>query len=101
MGRAGGQRAGCRGRFTNSMCGLAGFLDPSRRFDPASFDRIAGAMADRLAHRGPDDRGTWCDPEAGIGLGFPRLWILDLSPAGHQPMVSADGGLVMVFNGEI
>jgi len=83
------------------MCGIAGFLDPDHRLDPRSYDAIAGAMADRLIHRGPDDRGTWCDGAAGIGLGFRRLAILDLSSAGHQPMLSPDGGLVMLFNGEI
>src|SRR6185437_14550929 len=69
--------------------------------DPARYASIAGAMADRLAHRGPDDRGTWCDGEAGIALGFRRLSILDLSPSANQPMRSADGRLVMIFNGEI
>lgn len=83
------------------MCGIAGFFDPDRRIDPSNYAAIAGAMADRLAHRGPDDRGTWCDPAAGVALGFRRLAILDLSPAGSQPMHSADGRLVMVFNGEI
>ncbi|HUB95465.1 MAG TPA: asparagine synthase (glutamine-hydrolyzing) [Stellaceae bacterium] len=83
------------------MCGIVGFFDPDRRVDPAHYDDIAGAMADRVAHRGPDDRGVWSDREAGIALGFRRLSILDLSPAGAQPMASADGNLVMVFNGEI
>jgi asparagine synthase (glutamine-hydrolysing) len=83
------------------MCGIAGFLDPRRRCDPLAYEAIAGAMADRLAHRGPDDRGVWSDAAAGIALGFRRLSILDLSQAGHQPMLSADGNLVMVFNGEI
>jgi asparagine synthase (glutamine-hydrolysing) len=83
------------------MCGIAGFFDPDRRVDPALYDDIAGAMADRLAHRGPDDRGTWSDADAGVALGFRRLSILDLSPAGAQPMISADGALVMIFNGEI
>jgi asparagine synthase (glutamine-hydrolysing) len=83
------------------MCGIAGFFDPDRRIDPATYDRTAGAMADRLAHRGPDGRGVWSDPAAGIALGFRRLAILDLSPAGDQPMHSSDGRVVLVFNGEI
>ena len=58
-------------------------------------------MADSLAHRGPDDAGVWTDPQAGVGLGFRRLAILDLSPAGHQPMVSAEERFALVFNGEI
>ena len=83
------------------MCGIAGFFDPGHDVDPARYEAIAGAMADRLAHRGPNDRDTWSDAAAGIALGFRRLSILDLSPAGRQPMRSADGNLVMVFNGEI
>jgi asparagine synthase (glutamine-hydrolysing) len=83
------------------MCGIAGFLDPGRRLDPGLYEAVALAMADRLAHRGPDDRGAWSDAAAGIALGFRRLAILDLSSAGRQPMLSADGALVMLFNGEI
>jgi asparagine synthase (glutamine-hydrolysing) len=83
------------------MCGIAGFFDPERRGDPGAYERIAGSMADRLGHRGPDDRGVWSDAAAGIALGFRRLSIIDLSSAGHQPMLSADGDLVMIFNGEI
>lgn len=58
-------------------------------------------MADTLAHRGPDDRGVWTDNAAGVALAHRRLSILDLSVAGHQPMVSASGRYVIVFNGEI
>jgi asparagine synthase (glutamine-hydrolysing) len=58
-------------------------------------------MADQLVHRGPDDSGTWADPAAGLGFGFRRLSILDLSPAGHQPLCSASGRYVIVFNGEV
>lgn len=60
-----------------------------------------GRMADTLAHRGPDDSGAWVDAAAGVALGFRRLSILDLSPAGHQPMASHSGRYVVVFNGEI
>lgn len=83
------------------MCGLAGFFDPQRRFDPGTYPAMVRAMADRIAHRGPDDSGVWTDGAAGIGLSFRRLSILDLSEAGHQPMVSACGNFVMVYNGEI
>jgi asparagine synthase (glutamine-hydrolysing) len=58
-------------------------------------------MADSLIHRGPDDRGTWGDPAAGVFLGHRRLSILDLSPLGHQPMQSPDGRWTIAFNGEI
>lgn len=58
-------------------------------------------MTDALSRRGPDDRGTWFDEQAGIGLGHRRLAILDLSPRGHQPMLSRSGRFVLVFNGEI
>jgi len=58
-------------------------------------------MADTLHHRGPDDSGVWEDSEAGVALGHRRLAIVDLSPAGHQPMQSACGRFVLVFNGEI
>ena len=58
-------------------------------------------MADQLLHRGPDDFGEWVDGSAGIALGFRRLSIVDLSPSGHQPMMSACGRYVIAFNGEI
>lgn len=58
-------------------------------------------MSASLSHRGPDDCGIWIDTDAGVALGHRRLSILDLSPAGHQPMMSASGRYVIVFNGEI
>jgi asparagine synthase (glutamine-hydrolysing) len=82
------------------MCGIAGILS-SAAVARDEIERQARAMADSLAHRGPDDHGLWCDPEAGIALSHRRLSILDLSPAGHQPMLSADGRYVVNFNGEI
>ncbi|MDA3942766.1 MAG: asparagine synthase (glutamine-hydrolyzing) [Bacteroidetes bacterium] len=84
------------------MCGIAGFwqLIPSA----SGSDEVAiqaERMADHLAHRGPDDAGVWRDPDMPIALAHRRLSIVDLSPEGHQPMVSADGRYVIVFNGEI
>lgn len=64
-------------------------------------ERIVSAMTDAIVLRGPDDAGAWVDAEGGIALGHRRLSILDLSPLGHQPMLSADGRYVIIFNGEI
>ncbi|GLC27473.1 asparagine synthase (glutamine-hydrolyzing) [Roseisolibacter agri] len=80
------------------MCGIAGLL--AVRGEAASADAVR-AMADAVEHRGPDDFGTWCDPEAGVALGHRRLSILDLSAEGHQPKVSASGRWMVAFNGEI
>ena len=79
------------------MCGLAGFLGPPR----AESERRLAAMTERLVHRGPDSSGLWVDAAAGVGLGHARLSIVDLSPAGHQPMASNSGRYVLVFNGEV
>lgn len=83
------------------MCGIAGFLDPSHANGAEQLEARAAAMAAALRHRGPDDGGVWSDPAAGLALGFRRLSIIDTSPAGHQPMVSASGRSVLAFNGEI
>lgn len=83
------------------MCGITGFWDTSRQFSTDTMQAIAQKMSDTLRHRGPDDRGVWVDAEVGLALGHRRLAIVDLSPEGHQPMVSADGRYVIVFNGEI
>jgi len=78
------------------MCGIAGYWSEGR-VDPTLLARMAGS----LVHRGPDDEGIWCDPQAGVGFAHRRLAIVDLSPAGHQPMHSASGRFVISFNGEI
>ncbi|MEW6301902.1 MAG: asparagine synthase (glutamine-hydrolyzing) [Verrucomicrobiota bacterium] len=83
------------------MCGIAGFFDASRNRDADECEEIVQRMVSTLAHRGPDDEGTWADAEAGVALGHRRLAILDLSDEGHQPMHSADGRYVLTFNGEI
>ena len=83
------------------MCGLTGILNCSRDQTADALLATVTRMANTLRHRGPDDSGAWCDPAAGIALGFQRLSIVDLTPAGHQPMVSSCGRFVIVFNGEI
>jgi asparagine synthase (glutamine-hydrolysing) len=83
------------------MCGIAGFLDLEHRSGSQELEALAGAMAGRLAHRGPDGRGVFVDAEHGIAFGHTRLAIIDLSPAGAQPMRSACGRCVLTFNGEI
>ncbi|MQA67430.1 MAG: asparagine synthase (glutamine-hydrolyzing), partial [Alphaproteobacteria bacterium] len=82
------------------MCGIAGVLS----FDPVRFgvDRESlVAMRDAMVHRGPDGAGAWTDAEGRVGLAHRRLAVIDLSAAADQPMVSADGALALVFNGEI
>ncbi len=80
------------------MCGIAGVI--SWKPEAGLQEQVSGMIAS-LTHRGPDDQGIWTDPEQGVGLGHRRLSILDLSPQGHQPMVSESGRYVIVFNGEI
>lgn len=82
------------------MCGIAGFVGFSGLGSgaPAS---TAARMGLAIAHRGPDDVGTWCDAEAEVAFVHRRLSIIELSAAGHQPMLSGSGRFVLVFNGEI
>lgn len=79
------------------MCGIVG---QANRHTPVDADALARAR-DRLAHRGPDDAGLWLSDDRRTGLGHRRLSIIDLSSAGHQPMVSPCGRYVIVFNGEV
>ena len=83
------------------MCGITGFLDLSPQTAEAQLESIVSRMTDTIIHRGPDDSGIWQDETAGVALGFRRLAILDLSPTGHQPMLSSDGRYVIVYNGEV
>ena len=80
------------------MCGIAGIISP-HPVDEQQARESATTMSATLAHRGPDDRGTWADRVA--ALGHTRLSIIDLSPGGHQPMVDATGRYVIVYNGEV
>jgi asparagine synthase (glutamine-hydrolysing) len=77
------------------MCGIVGLIDGIQSVSSKDIDMAA----DLLRQRGPDDSGLWA--EAGIGLGHRRLSVIDVSPAGHQPMMSANGRYVIVFNGEV
>ncbi len=83
------------------MCGIAGIFDPEAASRGEELTHVVTRMTDALRHRGPDDSGQWADPSAGIALGHRRLAILDLSQAGHQPMISAGGRYVLTYNGEI
>lgn len=82
------------------MCGVAGLFVPgASSLKDTSIRVVAASMADAIVHRGPDDAGVWCG--SGVALAHRRLSIVDLSPAGHQPMSSDCGRFVIVFNGEI
>jgi asparagine synthase (glutamine-hydrolysing) len=83
------------------MCGLVGFLGNKFLTDHESTKLIVRRMADRIATRGPDGEGYWVNREDRIALGHRRLAVVDLSPAGHQPMASPSGRYITVFNGEI
>lgn len=78
------------------MCGIAGILNFDKR--PVAAEMIK-SMVRAISHRGPDDSGVWTDGP--VGLGHARLSIIDLSPAGHQPMHTPDGCTTIVFNGEV
>jgi asparagine synthase (glutamine-hydrolysing) len=83
------------------MCGITGFWNFSQNLSTEKLQAIANKMSHRLLHRGPDSGGSWVDAEVGIAFTHRRLAIVDLSAEGHQPMVSAEGRYVIVFNGEI
>lgn len=83
------------------MCGFVGFLGGTNVDGHAGDIATLTRMADTISHRGPDDSGCWADVERRIGLAHRRLAIVDLSPAGHQPMESSDGRYIIAFNGEI
>lgn len=82
------------------MCGIAGTFAPTGGC-PSDIQMAVRGMVRQLVHRGPDDEGVWCDSASGLSLAHRRLSIIDLSKAGHQPMISQCDRYVMVFNGEI
>jgi asparagine synthase (glutamine-hydrolysing) len=86
------------------VCGFCGFLDTTGSGSSTADEREAAVrrMNGTLVHRGPDGDGVWLDPAApGLALAHRRLAIVDLSPSGHQPMTSASGRWVIVYNGEL
>jgi asparagine synthase (glutamine-hydrolysing) len=83
------------------MCGIAGIFDFTQSTTKDKLSQTVAKMGNRLNHRGPDNSGIWIDEKRGIALVHRRLAIIDLSPAGHQPMISHGGRYVIVFNGEI
>ena len=81
------------------MCGITGFI--SERNESKSHHVSLEAMVKAISHRGPDSSGEWVSPKRTVWLGHARLAIQDISPSGHQPMVSPSGNLVLSYNGEI
>lgn len=79
------------------MCGLVGVWQHNEGVDISLIEE----MARLISHRGPDEAGVWTSPDGRLGLGHRRLSIIDLSPAGSQPILSSCGNYALVFNGEI
>jgi asparagine synthase (glutamine-hydrolysing) len=83
------------------MCGIAGFISLTDARDSDWLESTGRKMAGALAHRGPDDEGVFVSPDRRVMFASTRLAVRDLSQAGHQPMVSPDGRVVLAFNGEL
>lgn len=81
------------------MCGICGSYALRQPVDQNQLEASTRHMMGQMARRGPDDEGFWSD--GSCALGFRRLAILDLAPTGHQPMITADGRYVLIFNGEV
>lgn len=77
------------------MCGICGIAQKESYIPPQNL----GSMVKAMAHRGPDKTGTWCSP--GVGLGNARLAVIDLTPAGNQPMTNEDSTVCITYNGEL
>ena len=82
------------------MCGIAGIYAYRSTAKPVDRDELI-RMRDHMASRGPDGSGEWYSADGRVGFGHRRLSIIDLSSRGAQPMQTADGRLVVTFNGEI
>jgi asparagine synthase (glutamine-hydrolysing) len=83
------------------MCGFTGFVDPKRNLSSERLRAMVTRMSDCLLHRGPDGGAVWTEAETGVALGHRRLSIIDLSTEGDQPMASASGRWIIVYNGEV
>ena len=83
------------------MCGIVGIFDTKKTFSADDLRLRINRMTQTLRHRGPDAEGVWLDNRLPLALGHRRLSVLDLSDAGQQPMVSASGRYIIVYNGEI
>ncbi|AAO90374.1 asparagine synthase (glutamine-hydrolyzing) [Coxiella burnetii] len=83
------------------MCGIVGFWDFRRSWKKEQYQKVAAKMADQITSRGPDSSGVWCDEKTGLAFGHRRLAVIDLSTAGHQPMLSHSGNTAIIYNGEI
>src|SRR5579871_1495554 len=83
------------------MCGITGFWSFTDQLSSGSLDHIVQAMADQLKSRGPDSSGVWSQKDVRLAFGHRRLSIVDLTEAGHQPMISASGRFVITYNGEV
>ena len=81
------------------MCGICGLLQVGGGA-PVNAELLA-RMRDLIAHRGPDDAGSYVAPDGRVGLANRRLSIIDLSAGGHQPLANEDGTVWIAFNGEI
>src|SRR5947199_8482721 len=82
------------------MCGVAGVWDRRGRRSRGELEATAISMGNAIAYRGPDAYDSWVDSEAGLAFGQRWLSIIDLSPAGAQPMVSSSSRFVISYNGE-
>lgn len=83
------------------MCGITGFINLQHNQNDTALKAAVSGMSDALTYRGPDGSGVWSDEKTGVALGHRRLAIIDLSAAGHQPMVSSSGRYIITYNGEI
>ncbi len=83
------------------MCGFAGYLPRDPMTPTVTMEPMVADMLAAIEHRGPDDHGVWLGSRPAVALGFRRLAIVDLTPSGHQPMVSPSGRFILCFNGEI